>query len=582
MSILVETKDEDLEDEVMQPSDRIQPGDPFLTGPLVKSPDGDMKDKNISLITENFKQNIFVNAQHIRSYATTAEKIINNVNHFYNVFKDKRYENMLAEAASKLDSKLREYLLRTSVKSESTDLQNVSDIICDVLDMFFTDAYLEDVAKYVEKYSYYDDKTYDAAKKNYSSSLDPTGIKIILMISVVLKQIWLLTKRTINATKISRNTIDIQLLNGKVTIRIFERAMGRCAWVYTNTCPTNWDSTYNIHDKFITYFMDRCHKAITDNIEHINSKHAVLGTTEANITTSTYMTLCETVRKLTLVVGYKPGLIPNEDLELFMNQNFKQQVATKDQYIYVSDLELFGFNISRTVKYIVSGLNSHVSFNGPRKKQQVAATIAAGPKDDEDDSVSRRDKLLKKDDILNPEQKRINEMIKLSLIENLSNKLNSSTDMMIVNAVKKLSRNTLNMTVLSMYMDYLGVYTGNPISYMNMYDFAIALVAVTKWKLLEPYPIIIEGLLAEKNDKSFVEINDIEKIDKFMSDNFADDINKDAIQNAITSILSSSYGALNSIDDDSMVVRSFRIPTDDLLNFFYDYKLHRDDENERF
>lgn len=569
-------------DEVMSPSDRIQPGDPFFTGPLVKSPDGDMKDKNISLITENFKQNIFVNAQHIRSYATTAEKIINNVNHFYNVYKEKRYENMLAEAAARLDSKLREYLLRTSVKSETTDLQNVSDIICDILDVFFKDAYLEDVARYVEKYSYYDDRTYDAAKKNYAASLDPTGIKMILMISVVLKQIWLLTKRTINATKISRNSIDIQLLNNKVTIRIFERAMGRCAYVYMNMYNTMWDSPADISTKFVSYFMDRCDKAITDNIGHINSKHAVLGTTEANITTSTYMTLCETVRKLTLVIGYKPGLIPDDDLELFMNKNFKQQVLTNDQYIYVEDLELFGFNISRVVKYIVSGLNSHVSFNGPRKKQQVAATIAAGPESDDDDSVSRRDRLLKKDDILNPEQKRINEQIKCALVEKLANKMNSSSDMMLVNAVKKVERNTLNMTILSMYIDYLGIYTGNPLSYMNNFDFGVTLVSVTKWKLLEAYPGIREALLSKKNDKIFLDIKDVNKIEKFINENFYDDINKDAIHTAIISITSSNYTMMHTLEEHSITAKAFTIPIDEVLKFFYDYKLHRDDENERF
>lgn len=571
---------EEKEDKEMSPSDRIQPGDPFFTGPLVKSPDGDLKDKNISLITENFKQNIFVNAQHIRSYAITAEKTINNINHFYNVMKDKRYENMLAETAAKLDSKLREYLLRTSSKSESTDLQNVTAIICDILDVFFKDSYLEDVARYVERYSYYDDKTYDEAKKNYASSLDPTGVKMILMISVVLKQIWILTKRTINSTKISRNSIDIQLLNSKVTIKIFERAMERCAYVYMNVYQTTWDSPSDISTKFVSYFMDRCDKVISDNIAHINSKHAVLGTTEANITTSTYMTLCEAVRKLTLVIGYKPGLIPNDDIEAFMNKNFKQQVATNDQYIYVNDLDLFGFNISRVVKYIVSGLNSHVSFNGPRKGQQVAATIAAGPENDEDDSVSRRDRLLKKEDILNPEQKRINELIKTSLVEKLSSKLDTSIDIMLVNSVKKVERNTLSMTVLSMYMDYLGVYTGNPLSYMNTFDFAVTLVATSKWKLLEPYPTIREALLSRKNEKSFLSIQDIDKISEFIERVFGDDINRDAIQTAITNILTSDYTAVNTLDE-GLMSRSFTINIDELLGFMHDYKIHRDDESER-
>jgi hypothetical protein len=117
---------------------------------------------------------------------------------------------------------------------------------------------------------------------------------------------------------------------------------------------------------------------------------------------------------------------------------------------------------------------------------------------------------------------------------------------------------------------------------MNNFDFGVTLVSVTKWKLLEAYPGIREALLSKKNDKIFLDIKDVNKIEKFINENFYDDINKDAIHTAIISITSSNYTMMNALEEHSITAKAFTIPIDEVLKFFYDYKLHRDDENERF
>jgi hypothetical protein len=39
---------------------------------------------------------------------------------------------------------------------------------------------------------------------------------------------------------------------------------------------------------------------------------------------------------------------------------------------------------------------------------------------------------------------------------------------------------------------------------------------------------------------------------------------------------------MNALEEHSITAKAFTIPIDEVLKFFYDYKLHRDDENERF
>ena len=136
------------------------------------------------------------------------------------------------------------------------------------------------------------------------------------------------------------------------------------------------------------------------------------------------------------------------------------------------------------------------------------------------------------------------------------------------------------MTILSMYIDYLGIYTGNPLSYMNMHDFAVTLISASKWSLLKDFKYISTALLCEKASSGHIPLADLNDIDVFMKEYFDDDINQDAIKKAIISMLNSEYESVMLVE--SFNFQKFRIPAKEMLEFFYTYKLHRDDVHERF
>ncbi len=555
----------------------VQPGDPEFAGPLIKSPDGDVKDKSITLIVGEYRMNNFVNSSVIRSYATTAESIINNMNHFYFNFKHKCYEEKLISAIG-IDTDISKFILRSVSKSKNTDTEEITNIIMRHLDTFFEDEYLADVAEYVIRHMYYDEEVYDNNINNYEASLDPVGVCIVLMISVISKQIWLVCKRVMNPAKIKRQSISLDVLKTKVNIECFEKAIQRCSYVYCNTQIRNWDGeVYNFQEKFMKFFMDRMEKTIDQNLDFIDAKHSLLGTTEASIVFSSYEALYDAIRRLGLSFGYKPELLNGMSIESYLLKYHKYEMKVRESdpeaYVYIKDLDMFGFNMNRVSKYIMRALAQHVAYNGPRKKEEVIVSVAEHNADAED-QVSRRDKLLKKEDIINPEQKRVNEQIKVCLIDELRKKLDE-TDLLDQKSTRNLSRNTLNITLMSMYLDAYGIRVGNPLTYMNMEDFSIAILALRKWELLEKYPSIREALISEKNtNRSFSEYN---KIEAFIEKEFSDYINKDVLMNTIVSILEYKYTKNVDVSNETLYV-DVEIVTEEMLNFLKDfYELMKND-----
>lgn len=551
---------------------RVMFGDPHLTGPLIKAPDGAEKNKSVAIIINNcYKINTFVNKLFIRSYADTVEKITNNLNHFYLYNKEYRFENTLLDAALKIDSKIKEFLLETNVRHEDTDMDVLTDIASEILiDSFLTDEMLLRTKAYVDDHIYYDENVYKEASNNYQKSLDIDGIKISLILGTIIKPIWLILKRNINAFKISRKSVDPKTLASKITIRVFEACVQRVSFIYSSSKPDWNGEIYDYHTKVLSYFMDRCDKAIADNSDHINNKHAILGSTEAGTTSSAYETLADALKKTSLLYAYKPGLIEG-DVEEHIKKKYHQELVSGEQFIYVKDPKMFGFNALEFISFTTVTVDQHVKFKSYGKKEEVITTIAKGTtKDSESEGLSRRDKILRKDDIINKEQKRINDQITQAFMRSLEDPAKRYE---IVEA-NKISRNVLNTTIIPIYLDAMDVTIGNPLAYVNMFEFYKLIASVSQWDVLSKYHTLSTAMLCNKSTEA-VTVN-IELVTQYCNELFADDMNYDIIFNTAISILSTKWSYIYNVKHD------IEIDTHELFAFFKDVRDLRKEEDDEY
>ena len=569
-----------LDDEVLEKEDKKQKldkrlmfGDPYLTGPLIKAPDGDEKNKNVAIIVNNYKIDVFVNKQSIRSYANTVEKITNNLNHFYLYNKEFRFENVLVEAAYKIDRKIEEFLLETDIRHQETDIDILTEIAAQILiDSFLTDEMLIRTKAYVDDHTYYDEESYKEALNNYQKSLDINGIKISLMIGTIIKPIWLILKRNINMSKIKRKTVDTKVLSSKITIKVFEACIQRASFIYSSSQPDWNGEIYDFHNNVLSYFLDRADKAITDNNDHIKKKHAILGSTEAGTTSSTYETYADVLKKTSLLYAYKPGMIIEDDIEDHIKKKYHQELSSGEQFIYVKDPSMFGFNALEFISFITVSVDKHVKFKSYGKKEDVITSIASGgsEKGDDAEGLSRRDKILRKDDIINKEQKRINDQITQYFIGGLQDPANKYE----IVAANKVNRNVLNMTILPIYLDIMDITVGNPLSYVNTFEFYKLIAAVSQWDVLEKYHTLSTAMLCNKGVDA-VAVN-VALIQQYCDDYFADDMNKFIIFNAAMAICSTKWTYIYNVKHD------IEVDVHELFAFFKDIQTLRKEEDDEY
>ena len=570
--------DEDLEEEISSKSSkkdkldkRLMFGDPYLTGPLIKAPDGIEKNKNLAVIINGYKINIFVNKTNIRSYADTIEKITNNLNHFYLYNKEYRFENVLVDAAYLIDAKVKEFLLETDTKQQDTDMDVIANLASDTLiDSFLTDEMLQRTKAYIDDHTYYDENSYKEAINNYQKSLSIDGVKICLMIGTLIKPIWLILKRNINSYKIKRKTINTKVLASKITIKVFEACIQRASFIYSSSQP-DWDGTvYDFHGKVLTYFMDRCDKAIADNDDHIMTKHAILGSGEAVTMASAYETFAYALKKTSLSYAYKPGIVEG-DVEEYIRQKYHQELLSGEQFIYVKDPKKFGFNVLEFISFTTVTVDQHVKFKTYGKKEDVVVTIAKGTtKDSEQEGLSRRDKILRKDDIINKEQKRINDQITQALMRDLED---PGKRYEIIEA-NKIARNVLNTTVIPIYLDVMDITMGNPLAYVNIFEFYKLVAAVSQWDIISKYHTLSTALLCNKSTEA-VSVN-VSLIQQYCDEYFSDDMNKDIIFNTAMSICSSKWTYIYNVKHD------IEIDIHELFAFFKDVQALRKEEDDEY
>lgn len=549
--------------------DYMHYGDPFYTGPIIKSTDGDEKNKTIGLITKGYKINTFVNKQNIPNYATTVEILANALNHFYYYNKSYEFESILAETAILIDNKIKDFLLYTDVRYSDTDMDILTNMVSEILIEHFTDELLLKRTKaYVEQYTYYDMDVYEDAVNNYQKSLTYDGIKVSVMLSIILKMLWFVTRRCISKLKISRSTIDVSLLRSRINIVVFEAIVRSCSYIYSVTQP-DWDGVtiFDFHEEVIGYFLDRSDKDISENLSFMNRKHAVLGNTEAAILSSVYKAFSDTLNKVKLLFAYKPGIVKDDDIEAFMKKNYYQDYISKND-IYVKDTECFGYNGSSVIQYIRIAIDNHVQFNSFQRKEKIVTTIADPPKDDEDSGLSRREKILRKDDIINKEQKRINEQITKSFIS----RLHYDPDKLSIIDMNKVSRNILNMTIIPIYLDYMDITIGNPLGYVTTQEYYILLAAVASWDILNKYNTLAEAMLCNKSQEPadvpvFI-------IQQYCDELFHGDMNKDIIYQTALNIMSTKWTYTSATKHD------IEIDVHQLFSFFKDVYDLRTEEDE--
>lgn len=549
--------------------DYMHYGDPFFTGPIIKSTDGDEKNKTIGLITKGYKINTFVNKQNIPNYATTVEILVNALNHFYYYNKSYEFESILAETAILIDNKIKDFLLYTDVRYSDTDMDILTNMVSEILIEHFTDELLLKRTKaYVEQYTYYDMDVYEDAVNNYQKSLTYDGIKVSVMLSIILKMLWFVTRRCISKLKISRATIDVSLLRSRINIVVFEAIVRSCSYIYSVTQP-DWDGVtiFDFHEEVIGYFLDRSDKDISENLSFMNRKHAVLGNTEAAILSSVYKAFSDTLNKVKLLFAYKPGIVKDDDIEAHMKKNYYQDYISKND-IYVKDTEAFGYNGSSVIQYIRIAIDNHVQFNSFQRKEKIVTTIADPPKDDEDSGLSRREKILRKDDIINKEQKRINEQITKSFI----NRLHYDADKLSIIDMNKVNRNILNMTLIPIYLDYMDITIGNPLGYVTTQEYYVLLAAVASWDILNKYNTLAEAMLCNKSQEPadvpvFI-------IQQYCDELFHEDMNKDIIYQTALNIMSTKWTYTAATKHD------IEIDVHQLFAFFKDVYDLRTEEDE--
>ena len=549
--------------------DYMHYGDPFYTGPIIKSTDGDEKNKTIGLITKGYKINTFVNKQNIPNYATTVEILVNALNHFYYYNKSYEFESILAETAILIDNKIKDFLLYTDVRYSDTDMDILTNMVSEILIEHFTDELLLKRTKaYVEQYTYYDMDVYEDAVNNYQKSLTYDGIKVSVMLSIILKMLWFVTRRCISKLKISRSTIDVSLLRSRINIVVFEAIVRICSYIYSVTQP-DWDGVtiFDFHEEVIGYFLDRSDKDISENLSFMNRKHAVLGNTEAAILSSVYKAFSDTLNKVKLLFAYKPGIVKDDDIEAFMKKNYYQDYISKND-IYVKDTECFGYNGSSVIQYIRIAIDNHVQFNSFQRKEKIVTTIADPPKDDEDSGLSRREKILRKDDIINKEQKRINEQITKSFIS----RLHYDPDKLSIIDMNKVSRNILNMTIIPIYLDYMDITIGNPLGYVTTQEYYVLLAAVASWDILNKYNTLAEAMLCNKSQEPadvpvFI-------IQQYCDELFHGDMNKDIIYQTALNIMSTKWTYTSATKHD------IEVDVHQLFSFFKDVYDLRTEEDE--
>ena len=549
--------------------DYMHYGDPFFTGPIIKSTDGDEKNKTIGLITKGYKINTFVNKQNIPNYATTVEILVNALNHFYYYNKSYEFESILAETAILIDNRIKDFLLYTDVRYSDTDMDILTNMVSEILIEHFTDELLLKRTKaYVEQYTYYDMDVYEDAVNNYQKSLTYDGIKVSVMLSIILKMLWFVTRRCISKLKISRATIDVSLLRSRINIVVFEAIVRSCSYIYSVTQP-DWDGVtiFDFHEEVIGYFLDRSDKDISENLSFMNRKHAVLGNTEAAILSSVYKAFSETLNKVKLLFAYKPGIVKDDDIEGHMKKNYYQDYISKND-IYVKDTEAFGYNGSSVIQYIRIAIDNHVQFNSFQRKEKIVTTIADPPKDDEDSGLSRREKILRKDDIINKEQKRINEQITKSFI----NRLHYDADKLSIIDMNKVNRNILNMTLIPIYLDYMDITIGNPLGYVTTQEYYVLLAAVASWDILNKYNTLAEAMLCNKSQEPadvpvFI-------MQQYCDELFHEDMNKDIIYQTALNIMSTKWTYTAATKHD------IEIDVHQLFAFFKDVYDLRTEEDE--
>lgn len=549
--------------------DYMHYGDPFFTGPIIKSTDGDEKNKTIGLITKGYKINTFVNKQNIPNYATTVEILVNALNHFYYYNKSYEFESILAETAILIDNKIKDFLLYTDVRYSDTDMDILTNMVSEILIEHFTDELLLKRTKaYVEQYTYYDMDVYEDAVNNYQKSLTYDGIKVSVMLSIILKMLWFVTRRCISKLKISRATIDVSLLRSRINIAVFEAIVRSCSYIYSVTQP-DWDGVtiFDFHEEVIGYFLDRSDKDISENLSFMNRKHAVLGNTEAAILSSVYKAFSDTLNKIKLLFAYKPGIVKDDDIEAHMKKNYYQDYISKND-IYVKDTEAFGYNGSSVIQYIRIAIDNHVQFNSFQRKEKIVTTIADPPKDDEDSGLSRREKILRKDDIINKEQKRINEQITKSFI----NRLHYDADKLSIIDMNKVNRNILNMTLIPIYLDYMDITIGNPLGYVTTQEYYVLLAAVASWDILNKYNTLAEAMLCNKSQEPadvpvFI-------IQQYCDELFHEDMNRDIIYQTALNIMSTKWTYTAATKHD------IEIDVHQLFAFFKDVYDLRTEEDE--
>ena len=207
----------------------------------------------------------------------------------------------------------------------------------------------------------------------------------------------------------------------------------------------------------------------------------------------------------------------------------------------------------------------HPSF---QRKEKIVTTIADPPKDDEDSGLSRREKILRKDDIINKEQKRINEQITKSFIS----RLHYDPDKLSIIDMNKVSRNILNMTIIPIYLDYMDITIGNPLGYVTTQEYYVLLAAVASWDILNKYNTLAEAMLCNKSQEPadvpvFI-------IQQYCDELFHGDMNKDIIYQTALNIMSTKWTYTSATKHD------IEIDVHQLFAFFKDVYDLRTEEDE--
>lgn len=517
--------------------ERVMYGDPQKTGPVIKS---GQKDKTIHIIYNGIKLSNFVNDAHISQHDPTIENIVDSLNHFFNEYPNMCYENKIVEAATEMNNLIYNELTASAVRKDETDIDNISSIAVSILDKFLVDRdFIMDIKRYVDKYSYYEESMFKHAVENYEESLDIDGVKIACMLTVLVKMFFIILKKCVNSSRIYRKSINLSFLETKIYIAIFEKLHHECSYVYSNMESHLGGNKYDFFGNFMNYFFNKSDKIVDENEDHIMKKHALLGTTESSIYTTVYDEFIKLLYRQRLNFMYRPDLIKGVKsvfVEKYAAANGYN--VNSDDIIYFGDRAFFGFNISSFIKYRTDSLKNHVSNASISKKENVIVTISAVSTGD---GLSRKDKVLRREDIINPNKFRINGSIKEELMTEVRDNIKQNILTMIKE--HKVVKNIYNNTILPMYLEYLNIRVGNPISYMNTNEFYEFLAYTHTWSLLRKFGngILCDMLLANKTDIP-VSLNTV-AILKYIDDKFGDYTGKHHIEDKVISICNTKWSA---------------------------------------